>query len=154
MSIHMILFYSCIFSFVKNGLGYGLSVLASLTLSILHRVNLRTINEPPKTRYFWISYSSLKLSFFSLFLILIVTAAVLFPFLFQFNIYVLHIKDILSLFFTFVLIPKYFIKQNENLKLYVSVYHLVPAPVLPWHLPSNFDPNSVMLTYVNYPNNE
>ena len=144
----------CIFSVVKNGLGYGLCAMGVLLLSLLHRLNLRTIKEPPKTRYLWISYSSLKFTFFAMFLILILAATVLFPFLFQFNIYVLHIKDILSLFFTFVLIPKYFIKQNENLKLYVSVYHLVPAPVLPWQLPSNFDPNSVKLTYVNYPNNE
>ena len=154
MSIHMILFFSYIFSFVKNGLGYGLGVMASLSLSILHRVNLRTISEPPKTRYLWISYSSLKFTIFSLFLILILAATILFPFLFQFNIYVLYIKDIFSLFFAFVLVPKYFINQNENLKLYVSVYHLVPAPVLPWQLPSNFDPSSVKLTYVNYPNTE
>ena len=154
MSIHMILFFSYIFSFVKNGLGYALGVMASLSLSILHRVNLRTISEPPKTRYLWISYSSLKFTIFSLFLILILAATILFPFLFQFNIYVLYIKDIFSLFFAFVLVPKYFINQNENLKLYVSVYHLVPAPVLPWQLPCNFDPNSVKLTYVNYPNTE
>ena len=144
----------CIFSVVKNGLGYGLCAMGILLLSLLHHLNLRTIKEPPKTRYLWISYSSLKFTVFSMFIILILIATVLFPFLFQFNIYVLHIKDILSLFFTFVLIPKYFIKQNENLELYVSVYHLVPAPVLPWQLPSNFDPNSVKLTYVDYPNNE
>ena len=75
---------------------------------------------------------------------------ILFSFVVTWNIYVLHIRDILA----FILIPKYFINQNENLKLYVSVYHLVPAPVLPWQLPSNFDPNSVKLTYVNYPNDE
>ena len=150
----MILFYSCLFSFVKNGLGYGLCVMASLFLSILHRVNLRTISKPSKTRYLWISYSSLKFSIFSLFLILFLTATILFPFLFRFNIYVLHIKDILSLFFTFVLVPKYFINQNENLKLYVSVYHWVPAPLLPWQLPKNVNPDSVKLIYVNHPSNE
>ena len=149
-----ILFSSCIFSFVKNGLGYGLGVMASLSLSILHRVNLRTISEPPKTRYLWISYSSLKFTIFSLFLILILAATILFPFLFRFNIYVLHIKDILSLFFAFVLVPKYFINQNENLKLYVSVYHWVPAPILPWQLAENNFPFSVKLTCVNYPENE
>ena len=150
----MILFFSYIFSFVKNGLGYGLGVTASLFLSILHLVNLRTISEPPKTRYLWISYSSLKFTILSMFIILILAATVLFPFLFRFNIYVLHIKDILSLFFTFVLIPKYFIHQNENLKLYVSVYHWKPAPLLPWQLPKQFDHKSVKLICVNYPNNE
>ena len=70
------------------------------------------------------------------------------------HIYVVHIRNISSFFFVFILIPKYFINQNENLKLYVSVYHLIPAPVLPWQLPCNFDPNSVKLVSVNYPNNE
>ena len=139
---------------VKNGLGYGLCAMTTLLLSLLHHLNLRKIKEPPKTRYLWISYSSLKFTIFSMFLILILAATVLFPFLFRFNIYVLHIKDILSLFITFVLIPKYFINQNENLKLYVSVYHWVPAPVLPWQLPKNFDPNTVRLVFVNYPNHE
>ena len=139
---------------VKNGLGYGISAMAVLLLSLLHRLNLRTIKEPPKTRYLWISYSSLKFTIFSLFLILILAATILFPFLFRFNIYVLYIKDIFSLFFAFVLVPKYFINQNENLKLYVSVYHWVPAPVLPWQLPKDFNPNSVNLICVNYPDNK
>ena len=146
--------HSCIFSFVKNGLGYGLCVVASLSLVILHRVNLRTIKDLPKTTYLWISYSSLKFSIFSVILSLISAATLLFPFPFGFNVYVLHIKNILRLFFTFVLFPKYFINQNENLKLYVSVYHWVPAPVLPWQLPRNFDPNAVKLVFVNYPNHE
>ena len=131
-----------------------MSAMVVLLLSLLHRLNLRTIKDPKKTRYLWISYSSLKFTILSMFIILILAATVLFPFLFQFNIYVLHIKDILSLFFAFVLVPKYFINQNEHSKLYVIVYHLVPAPVLPWQLPCNFDPSSVKLTYVNYPNKE
>ena len=79
---------------------------------------------------------------------------ILFSFVVTWNIYVLHVRDISGLFFAFILIPKYFINQNERLKLYVSVYHMVPAPVLPWQLPSNFDPNSVKLVCENYPNNE
>ena len=45
----------------------------------------------------------------------------------------------------FILIPKYYICQNHNLKLYVSVYHHHPPPVLPWQLPDNFDLKSVKL---------
>ena len=45
----------------------------------------------------------------------------------------------------FILIPKYYICQNHNMKLYVSVYHHHPPPVLPWQLPNNFDLKSVKL---------
>ena len=79
---------------------------------------------------------------------------ILFSFVVTWNIYVLHVRDILGLFFAFILIPKYFINQNENLKLYVSVYHWVPAPILPWQLPENNIPNSVKLICVKYPKNE
>ena len=87
-------------------------------------------------------------------LIIFLAMTMLFSFIVPWTIYFLQTRAILGLFFVFILIPKYFISQNENLKLYVSVYHLVPAPVLPWQLPSNFDPNSVKLVCVNYPNNE
>ena len=148
------LFY-CISSWIRNGLGLSLSTLGILFLFLLHHVNLHTIKEPSNTRYPRISsYSSVKLNVSISFVLLFQAIATLFSILFTWNIYVLHVRNILSLFFAFVVIPKYFINQNENLKLYVSVYHLVPAPVLPWQLPSNFDPNSVKLTYVNYPNNE
>ena len=45
----------------------------------------------------------------------------------------------------FILVPKYYISQNRNLKLYASVYHHYPPPVLPWQLPDNFDLKSVKL---------
>ena len=139
---------------VQSELGLGLGTLGIVWLLLLHHVNLRSIKEPPKTEYPWISCSSLKLPFSLMFLILFQASIVLFSFLFTWNIYVLHLRFLLNFSIAFILIPKYFINQNENLKLYVSVYHLVPAPVLPWQLPSSFDPNSVKLTYVNYPNNE
>jgi hypothetical protein len=44
-----------------------------------------------------------------------------------------------------IFIPKYYIHQNENLILYVKLYHQIPAPVLPWQLPENFDLKSVNL---------
>ena len=141
------------FSFVQNGLGFGLATLGILILSLLHHMNLRTIDKPPKTRHLWISYSSLKLQIFLL-VISFLAMTTLFSFLVTWNIFVLHIHNISGLIFAFILIPKYFINQNENFKLYVSVYHLVPAPVLPWQLPNNFDPNSVKLVCVNYPNIE
>ena len=131
----------CIFSWVRNGVGLG--TLGILLLLLIQHVNLRTIKEPPKTKYPWISCSSLKLTFSLMFLILFQAITVLFSFLFTWNIYVLHIKNILIVFLSHVLIPKYFIHQNENLKLYVSVYHWKPAPLLPWQLPKHFDHKSV-----------
>jgi hypothetical protein len=89
-----------------------------------------------------------------MFVLLFRIIAGLFSILFPGNIYVLHFLNILSLITGWILIPKYFINQNENLKLYVSVYHWVPAPLLPWQLPKDFNPNSVKLICVDYPNNE
>ena len=138
---------------IQNGLGFGLTNLAILALLLHFHVNLRTIMEPIKTRNSWISYSQ-KFTISFMFLTFFLAVAVPLSFLFTWNIYVLRIRNILTLALASILIPKYFINANENLKLYVSVYHLVPAPVLPWQLPSNFDPNSVKLVCVNYPNNE
>ena len=144
----------CISSLIRNGLGLSLSTLGILFLFLLHHVNLRTIKEPSNTRYPRISYSSMKLTVSFSLVLLFQAIASLFSILFTWNIYVLHIRNILSLFFAFVLIPKYFINQNENLKLYVSVYHWVPAPLLPWQLPKIFNPNSVKLICINHPSNE
>jgi hypothetical protein len=49
-----------------------------------------------------------------------------------------------------IFIPKYYIHQNENLILYVKLYHQIPAPVLPWQLPENFDLKSVNFDYSSY----
>ena len=141
-------------SLTRNGLGLILSTLGILLLFLLHHVNLCTIKEPSNTRYPRISYSSVKLTVSFTLVLLFQAIASLFSILFTWNIYVLHVRNILSLFFAFVLIPKYFINQNENLRLYVSVYHWVPAPLLPWQLPKNVNPDSVKLIYVNHPSNE
>ena len=141
-----------IFSFVRKGLGFGLTTLGILWLSILHHARLHTIKELPKTtRYPFVSYSSLKITISFMFVILFVAITSLLSFLFTWNIYVLRIRNLLTFTFVFILLPKYFIDQNKNLKLYVSVYHWVPAPVLPWQLPRNFNPNSVNLVCVNHP---
>ena len=132
----------------------GLLIFSILSLLLSRRLNLHTIEEPPKPRYLWLSNSSLKITIFFVFAILLWPITVRLSFLFSWNIYVLHVRNILGIFFTFILIPKYIINENLNLKLYVSVYHWVPVPILPWQLPENFDPKSVQLICVNYPNNE
>ena len=37
------------YSFVRKGIGLGLSTLGILLLQLLHHVNLQTIQDPPKT---------------------------------------------------------------------------------------------------------
>ena len=68
------------------------------------------------------------------------------------NVYSLHIFVISHVIVIFILLPKYYISQNHNLNLYLSVYHCQPPPVLPWQLPNNFDPNSVKLIFVQHKN--
>ena len=113
--------------------------------------------EPPYNQgptQHWISVDFLFITVSFMFLIIFQAITVLFSFLFTWNIYVLHLTFLLNFSIAFILVPKYFINQNENLKLYVSVYHWVPAPILPWQLPENNFPFSVKLTCVNYPENE
>ena len=138
---------------IRNGVGLGLSTLGILLLLLIQHVNLRTIKEPPKTKYPWIK-KSMKFAISFMIVTLFYTTTTVSSILFNWTIYVLHIRNILMAFFDFILIPKYYINQNENLKFYVSVYHHVPAPLLPWQLPKYFDPNSVKLVFVDYPKNE
>ena len=64
------------------------------------------------------------------------------------NFTFLHFHILLNIVMNFVLFPKYVISQNQNLQLYVSVYHHHPPPVLPWQLPENFDSGGIKLTIV------
>lgn len=51
----------------------------------------------------------------------------------------------------FILLPMYYINQNPNFKLYLSVYYYQPPPVLPWQLPEHFDPKGTRFVAVDYP---
>ena len=140
---------------VRNNIGLGLIMLSILSLLLSRHFNLRTIEEPPKPRYLWISNSSLKVTIFFIFFLLLMFIAEHFSFIFfTWNFFLVHVRSMLGLSLLFILIPKYVINENQNLKLYVSVYHWVPAPILPWQLPESFDPKSVKLICVNYPDNE
>ena len=66
------------------------------------------------------------------------------------HILVTHIQILLFTTTIGIFIPKYYIHQNENLILYVKLYHQIPAPVLPWQLPENFDLKSVNFDYASY----
>ena len=62
-----------------------------------------------------------------------------------------HIFYLLNMVLFCILLPLYYINQVPTLKLYVSVYHHQPPPVLPWQVPEHFDP-SVHLTVVQWKN--
>ena len=64
----------------------------------------------------------------------------------------LHLIVLFIMTTLFIFVFKYYINQNHNLKLYLSVYHQMPPPVLPWQLPDNFDPSSVKLKFISYEN--
>ena len=66
------------------------------------------------------------------------------------NLLVPHIQQLLFTTIICIFFPEYYIHQNENLTLYVKLYHQIPAPVLPWQLPENFDLKTVTFDYASY----
>ena len=66
------------------------------------------------------------------------------------NLLVTHAQLLLFTTLICIFMPKYYIHQNENLTLYVKLYHQIPAPVLPWQLPENFDLRTVTFDYTSY----
>ena len=112
-------------------------------------------NPAPSSRFsmsLLLSYSSLKFVSIIFALIFLNTFYILFPLYDMNNVYMLQIHNILITILMFIFIPKYYINQNYNPKLYVSVYHWQPAPVLPWQLPDNFDDKSVKLKCIKSKN--
>ena len=69
----------------------------------------------------------------------------------QNDITVALIAHIIRTIILFILLPKYYINQNPNFKLYLSIYHQQPPPVLPWQLPENFDTNGIHLIIADLP---
>ena len=131
------------FSQVRFGLGIAFNSFGILWLLIKFYRNVHIIRDPKKSYSPWISTSLLKLS------ILFLTAFsmnLLTPHTFTYPY--CHVQPLLFLVCIHIVLPKCFINQNDNRKLYVSVYHLQPPPVLPWQLPENFDPNSVKLVFI------
>ena len=153
LSSVQILKYLYIFSLVRNGLGFALTIFGILwLLSVFHR-KLHSIREQPSTRNSPIlRYLSSKFVIFCIVVTFIIGVSTLFPFHESPNIYFLHINNILIVTIVAILIPKYYINQDPNMKLYVSVYHCQPPPVLPWQLPRNFNHNSVKLICVSHKN--
>ena len=144
------------FSIVRSGLGWIVCLLGVLCFVLIFYFKLYTIKEEasaPSNKYSWIIFSRVK--FIRTFIISCVVVSITYVILLfenSHNIYSLHIFVISHVVLLFILIPKHYISQNQNLNLYLSVYHCQPPPVLPWQLPNNFDPNSVKLIFVQHKN--
>ena len=133
-----------LFSIFKNGFGWILCNLGILTLVLKFRLNLHSLEEETQPRTSRITRKFLCVLFG---ITTFITTSVYLSYSSN-NLFIQHLHNLLNIAIVFICIPKYFINQNDNLKLYVSVYHHHPPPVLPWQLPSNFDPNSVKLITV------
>ena len=133
-----------LFSILKNGFGLVICNVGILIFLLKFRFYLHSLDEQEQSRNSKIvKFISVCFAIFSL-----VTASILISNFNKDNLFFQHIINLLNIFILCICIPKYFINRNENLNLYVSVYHHHPPPVLPWQLPSNFDSNSVKLLYV------
>ena len=131
-----------LFSIVKNGFGWIICSIGILIFLLKFQFNLRSIDEQTQSR----NSNTIKFISVCFGCISFITTAVLLSYMnTEKNFYYQHLRTLLNNVILFICIPKYFINQNENCKLYVSVYDHHPPPVLPWQLPTNFDPNSVKL---------
>ena len=113
-----------------------------------HR-NTHTIQDPQAINNPLLSLTSLKmfLTFFTGPILGFIT--ILLPWQKINNMYFIHLQSLIALCIA-IFITRSYIKQNSNLKLYVSIYHLHPPPVLPWQLPENFNPDTVKLVVIKH----
>ena len=143
LRLYCILFF-ILFSVLKNGFGLVICNVGTLIFLLKFRFYLHSLDEQDQSRNSKIvKFISVCFAIFAL-----VTASVLISNFNNDNLFFQHLINLLNIFILCICIPKYFINRNENLNLYVNVYHHHPSPVLPWQLPSNFDSNSVKLLYV------
>ena len=152
-ALTFILYYICfdfspIFSVILNGLGWFLCNTGSIVILLLFKCKLRTIKEPKKPRKFGFrSFWSTKFVIFSIIAVTLVTMSIILE-ANDVPLFTLHVHILFNITIVHICLPKYYISQNENLKLFFNTYHHQPPPVLPWQLPTNFDPNSAKFLYV------
>ena len=156
-ALTLLLYYICfdfspIFSIILNGFGWFLCNIGSIVILLLFKCKLRTIKEPKrsskKPRKFGIrNIWSTKFVIFSIIAVTLVTLSIILE-ANEVPLFTLHIHILFNITIVHICLPKYYISQNENLKLFFNTYHHQPPPVLPWQLPTNFDSNSVKFLYV------
>ena len=131
---------------VGYGLGFVLIIVGIISLVLSFHLKLHSINEDPIVSKTWFGFSKTK-TLVSLIMGVVLSIDAFFDTDDMFLKY-LRINSVMILLY--IIIPRYgMIEPNRNLKLYFRVYHHQPPPVLPWQLPSNFNPNSVKLIVVS-----
>ena len=140
---------------MKNGIGYYVVIVGCVFFCLMFHCKLHTIKDSSSRNPLRIySFDSL-VGFFMLICYVIIRFVYL-------NMLGIHEKENMIIddhtFYLFniaifcIMLPKYYVNQNPSLKLYVSVYHHQPGPVLPWQLPNNFDQNNVKLLVAHWQN--
>ena len=118
-----------------------LCILGIITFVLLFHLKLRIIKESAESRKSLAKYYIfIVVSFF-----LVLTVFTLFSRIQRDTVLIAHFTHFVSFSVVWIVIPKYYIRQNSNLKLYVNTYLHHPPPVLPWQLPENFNPGNVIL---------
>ena len=130
-----------------DGFGQILIILGILIFVVLFHKNLHTIEEKQPLRRLptFLSFKSIGPPCIGLFI------CVLLLFLrhdVDESLLLTHIQILCFVTTLCICVLKYYISQNENLEFYVSIYHKVPAPVLPWQLPEDFDKGSVRFEWI------
>lgn len=143
------------FSVIRSGIGWILSTLGILFFIAVFHFKLHSIKEPgtPRKSNSWEIFTKANFVFFALASIVsVLISLTIFNFEESQDKILLQFYLIYNMSMLFIIQPRYYISQNHNLKAYLSVYHHQPPPVLPWQLPDDFDPNSVVLTIVPHEN--
>ena len=136
------------FSMVGYGLGFVLIIVGIISLVLSFHLKLRSINEVyPIVSKTWFGFSKTK-TLVSLIMGVVLSIDYLF---FDTDVmFLTYLRINSAMILLYIIIPRYgMIEPNRNLKLYFSFYHHQPPPVLPWQLPTNFNPNSVKLIVVS-----
>ena len=143
--VYEICIHNLFFSNIRQGLGFILSCLGILFFLLMFHYKLRSIKESSSPRR-----PCSNVMFFSSFLIFLLSLVLFLIFnnVKDEQIFITNVLYHIALSIFLIFLPRYYISQNPCLKLYVSVYHHQPPPILPWGLPENFDLNSVKLICV------
>ena len=132
---------------VGYGLGFLLIIVGIISLVLSFHFKLHSIDEDPTVSKPWLGFSKTKTLAA---LIMGVVLGIVNAFFDNDEMFLTYLRINCVMMLLYIIIPRYgMIEPNRNLKLYFSIYHHHPPPVLPWQLPTNFDPNSVKLIVVS-----
>ena len=131
------------FSIIGNGFGLLFGLLFIFVFVLRHHMKLHVLNESTSKKSL---VKALIHTIVCLFVTIMFLSSIVH--IYDEETFISHVKYFVIIFYAWIFLPKYYINQNPSLKLYVNYYHYQPAPILPWQLPNNFDPDSVELNIV------